>query len=296
MPRCLSFLLSLALFAGASFAAPPARIISTAPSITEILYALGLGDRVAAVTRFCRYPPEAQSKPKIGDYVNPNLEAMAALRPDLVVIQTNPVRLADRLNALRMKSLEVDQQNLQAIYKSIRDIAVATGSEKQAAALIGAMRTKLRAVGDRSAKLPRVKTMFVVGRAPGRLDGLIVVGSASYLNEMLALAGGTNIFSDAIASYPQVSLEEVLARNPDVIIDIGEMGDGPQVGDGGQVITARRQSIIALWQRANTVKAVKEHRVYPVGADIFVVPGPRAVNAAEEIFAMLHPAEGRGTK
>ncbi|MEQ1885207.1 MAG: ABC transporter substrate-binding protein, partial [Bryobacteraceae bacterium] len=124
---------------------------------------------------------------------------------------------------------------------------------------------------------------FVVGRAPGRLDGLIVVGSASYLNELLALAGGRNVFADAIASYPQVSLEEVIARNPDVIIDIGEMGDGPQV------IDARRQSIIGLWQRANTVKAVKDRRVYPVGADIFVVPGPRAVNAAEQIFAMLHP-------
>ena len=86
MSRRLLLLLSLALAAGPSHAAPPARIISTAPSITEILYALGLGDRVAAVTRFCRYPPEAQVKPKIGDYINPNLEAMAALRPDLVKI------------------------------------------------------------------------------------------------------------------------------------------------------------------------------------------------------------------
>src|SRR5271169_6151182 len=88
---------------------PPQRIVSTAPSITEMLYALGLGDRVVGVTRFCRYPPEAQKKPKIGDYINPNMEAIAALRPDLVIVQTNPVHLADRLGALKLHVLEIDQ-------------------------------------------------------------------------------------------------------------------------------------------------------------------------------------------
>src|SRR5437868_15447573 len=91
-PRLLLFLLW-----AATLAAQPRRIVSTAPSITELLYALGLGDHVAGVTRYCRYPPEAQQKPKIGDYINPNLEAIAALRPDLVIIQTNPVRLAEKL-------------------------------------------------------------------------------------------------------------------------------------------------------------------------------------------------------
>ena len=91
----------LLLLAAALSAASPQRIVSTAPSITELLYALGLGDRVVGVTRFCRYPPEARWKPKIGDYTSPNLEAIAALRPDLVIVQTNPVHLADRLGRLR---------------------------------------------------------------------------------------------------------------------------------------------------------------------------------------------------
>jgi iron complex transport system substrate-binding protein len=102
---------------------PPQRIISTAPSITEILYALGLGPRVAGVTRFCRYPPEAQLKPKIGDYINPNLEAIAALKPDLVIIQNNPVRLAQRLSTLRLRTLEVRQESLADIYAAIAAIA-----------------------------------------------------------------------------------------------------------------------------------------------------------------------------
>jgi len=283
MLRRLSFFLGVVLFATGVSAAPPQRIISTTPSITEILYALGLGDRVVGVTRFCRYPPEAQEKPKIGDYINPNLEAMAALRPDLVIIQTNPVRLRDRLNALHLRSLEVDQQSLKAIYASIRSIAQATATETRAAVLITSMERKLADIAARSATLNRVRVMFVVGRAPGRLDGLIVAGNASYLNQILSLAGGENVFGDAVASYPQVSLEEVMARNPDVIIDIGDMGDADNATD------ARKQSIVALWQRAPTVKAVKNSRVYPVAADIFVVPGPRAVNAAQQIFALLHP-------
>src|SRR5271167_2906253 len=97
------------LIAVALCGAPPQRIVSTTPSITEMLYALGLGDRVVGVTRYCRYPPEAQLKPKIGDYTSPNLEAIAALRPDLVIVQTNPVRLRERLTALKLHVLEINQ-------------------------------------------------------------------------------------------------------------------------------------------------------------------------------------------
>src|ERR1700689_1387836 len=122
------FLLAASLI----LAAPPQRIVSTAPSITELLYALGLGDRVVGVTRFCRYPPEAQLKPKIGDYTSPNLEAIAALRPDLVILQTNPVRLADRLHALKLTTLEINQDDIAALYNSIRVVGAATGTEAQA--------------------------------------------------------------------------------------------------------------------------------------------------------------------
>src|SRR5882724_7574939 len=122
--RAFLILLAAALLV----AAPPQRIVSTAPSITELLYALGLGDRVVGVTRFCRYPPEAQSKPKIGDYTAPNLEAIAALRPDLVVIQTNPMKLADRLATLKLHVLEVNQDSIAAIYKSIHDVGAATAT------------------------------------------------------------------------------------------------------------------------------------------------------------------------
>src|SRR5882724_5452950 len=145
--RAFLILLAAALLV----AAPPQRIVSTTPSITELLYALGLGDRVAGVTRFCRYPPEAQQKPKIGDYINPNLEAIAALRPDLVIIQTNPVHLAERLASIRLRSIEVNQENIEAIYKSIRTIGDATETAPRAAALIEEIRQGLEKIRARSA-------------------------------------------------------------------------------------------------------------------------------------------------
>jgi len=262
----------------------PQRIISTAPSVTEILYAMGLGDRVAAVTTFCHYPPEARKKPKIGDYVNPNLEMMLSLKPDLVIVQTNPARLAERLQALHLRVLEVDQQNIEAIYKSIRTIGDAAGVPGNSARLIESMRGGLDAVRTRAARLKKARVMFVIGRLPGRIDGLAVVGNASFLNEVIEIAGGENVFRDAMAAYPRVSLEEVIARSPDVILDMGDMAD--TVG----VTEEHKREVVGLWrERAVTVSAVKQHRVFAIASDIYVVPGPRVVDAAQEIFSILHP-------
>ena len=265
------------------FGQAPKRIVSTAPSITELLYALGLGDRVVGVDRFSRYPSDALKKPKIGDYANPNLEAIAALRPDLVIIPTNPVKLAERLGTLRLKVLEIDQESIAKLYESFRIVGQATGATGQAERLAATVRAQLEAVRARAAPLKKTRMMFVVGRTPNRLDGLIVVGQASYLNEIIALAGGENVFRDAVASYPGVSLEEVLARNPDVIVDMGEMADTIGVTD------TRKREVVNLWERLNSVAAVKQHHVYAVASDTYVEPGPRVVDAAKAFLEMLHP-------
>jgi iron complex transport system substrate-binding protein len=271
------------LVSAATLAGQPQRIVSTAPSITELLYALGLGDKVVGVTRFCRYPPEAQKKPKIGDYTSPNLEAIAALKPDLVIVQTNPVRLAERLGTLRLRVLEINQDNIAAIYNSIRVVGEATGVSGRATQLIDSIRGKLDVIEKRATPLHRTRMMFVVGRSPNRLEGLIVVGRASYLNELIALAGGENVFRDAVAAYPAVTLEEVFARNPDVILDMGDMSDTVNVTED------HKRSVISLWRRMQTLAAVKGGRLFAVASDIYVVPGPRVVNAAQAIFEMLHP-------
>jgi iron complex transport system substrate-binding protein len=275
--------LLLLLLAAVACGQPAQRIVSTAPSITELLYALGLGDRVVGVDRYSRYPVEALRKPKIGDYANPNLEAIAALRPDLVIIPTNPVKLADRLGLLRLKVLEIDQESIAKLYDSFRTVGQAAGATAQAAKLASTVQSQLETVRMRAAPLNKTRMMFVVGRTPNRLDGLIVVGQASYLNEIIALAGGENVFRDAVASYPGVSLEEVLARNPDVIVDMGDMADTVGVTEG------HKREVTSLWERLASVNAVKQHRVHAVASDIYVVPGPRVVDAAKAFFEMLHP-------
>ncbi len=280
----MRILLSLFVLCGSlSFGGPPQRIVSTAPSITEMLYALGLGDRVVAVTRFCRYPPEAQSKPKIGDYVHPDLEAIAALKPDLVIVQTNPVHLQEHLAAMHLRTIEVDQQNIAAIYDSIRTVGDAAGVPDRAARLIASIQSGLDEIRVRASKSKPVRIMFVVGRSQGRLDGLMVVGRASFLNEVIRIAGGENVFNAAVAPYPEVSIEEVIGRDPEVILDMGDMAD--TVG----VTEEHKREVVALWNRLTTVAAVRNHHVYAIAADMYMIPGPRVVDSARSIFDMLHP-------
>jgi len=259
------------------------RIVSTTPSITEMLFALGLGDRVAGVTTACRFPDEARSLPKIGTFIQPNLEVILGLEPDLVIIQENPTQLRARLESFGLSVLELEHKSVNDIYVSLRLIAEAAGDAGRAEPVIDGIRTELAQIREQASALPRRRAMFVIGRTPGALEGLMAVGPASYLNELMEVAGGDNIFADAIAAYPKVSIEEILARDPEVIVDMGEMADTVDVTD------ADKRRVVDLWARYPAIAAVGDHRVFAVASDIFVVPGPRMVEAAREFLRMFHP-------
>ncbi len=286
MPGRFAVLAALAVAFVANASAQPRRIVSTTPGITETLYALGLGDRVVGVTNYCHYPPEVATKPKIGTFTAPNLEAIAALRPDLVIIQTNPIQLGTRLSSLRLRVLEVNQDSLPALIESIRQIATAAGVAPRGIAVATTMRSGLDAIGSKLKNAPRTRTMFLIGRSPNALDGMVAAGGSTFLNELIQLAGGENIFRDAVASYPAISLEEVLSRNPAVIIDMGDMAQTVGVTD------KHKRDVVRLWARYPTLDAVKKNRVHAVASDIFVVPGPRIVEAVREFARMLHPEAG----
>lgn len=264
----------------------PARIVSTAPSLTEILFALGLGDRVVGATTYCNYPEAARRVPRIGTYIQPNLETIVGLRPDLVVIETNPIRLRERLEGLGLRVLELDQRTVADVFLAIERIGQAAGAGDRARQLASRMRAELDDVGRRTAGRPKRRVVFLVGRTPGALEGLIAAGSASYLNELITLAGGENIFGGVSAPYPKVSLEEILARDPQVIIDMGEMGRTSGVSE------AEKRRVVELWSRYGSLAAVRERRVFAVAADLYVVPGPRMAQAARELARMLQPEAG----
>ncbi len=253
------------------------RVVSVAPSATEMLYALGWGDRVVGVTQYCHYPPEVRQKTQIGSYLRPSLEAMVALKPDLLILDPTTTKVT--LPGVRVAAIE--RGDLAGIERSIQTIAKAMGEPQRAVPLVERMRRELAAIRGRNQGRARRKTMFVVGRNPGHLTGLIVVGKDSYLNELIALAGGANIFADSPLSYPKVSTEEILARQPDVIIDMGDMADTDAVTPG------HLEQVRALYRKLPQVSAVKQGRVFAVASDIFVVPGPRVVDAAREFERMI---------
>ncbi len=279
----VSLILAALALQAAAFSAGPQRIVSTSPSITEMLYALGLGDRVVGVTTYCHYPPEAAKKPKIGNYLNPSLEAIVALRPDLVIAEVSGVRQPERLPALKLNVLQIDDGTIAGIHDSIERIGAATGVPGRAAELTARIRRALEEIRARTARLPRRRAVFIVGRTPGRLEGLVAAGKGSYLDEVMRIAGGANIFGDTVAPYSKVTLEELLARDPEVVVDMGEMSQTTGV------TADEKRAVAALWQRYPALAAVKQHRVFAVASDIFVVPGPRVVDAAREFARMFHP-------
>ncbi|HEX3703614.1 MAG TPA: helical backbone metal receptor [Vicinamibacterales bacterium] len=263
-------------------ATPPARIVSTSPSITETLFALGLGDRVVGVSQYCRFPPQAATLPKVGTFLKPNAELIAGLRPDLVIVHQVADGVDRRLAALRIPYVVVERGALTSVFSSIRHIASAAGVPARGDALVADLERKLEAVRGR-AETPRPRVLFVVGRRPGTLADLVAVGPGSYLDDLIGIAGGVNV--TAIAGqpeYPRLSMETVLRLNPDVIVDTVNMGDTDAA------FTAHRRADDGLWSRYGTLTAVQTGRVFSATTDALVVPGPRVVEAAEWIAALLH--------
>lgn len=250
------------------------RIVSLSPSITETLFALGARERVVGVTQFCDYPPEAKKKPKVGGIINPSLEAIVALKPDLVVTQKSQ-GLSPRLRELGMATLEIENANVRELIASYHTIGAAIGTANRAAKLIQQLETKIKQIEKATKKVKRVKVLMVVGRQP-----LYVAGSGIFINELIAVAGGKNIFSDSLAPYPQVSLEEIIARSPEVIIEMMVMAKDKK---------SDRVPRKLGWERWGMIPAVASGRVYRVREDSFLRPGPRLPEALDRLVRLLHP-------
>ena len=253
-------------FAAAALLAQPQRIVSTSPSITETLFALGLGDRVVAVSQHCHYPPEVNGRPRVGSYLKPNVEVIVGFRPDLVIVQSDAIEAAAQLERVKLNVLQVEHGDLEKMFAGMRSIALRCGVPERGAKLEADIRQRLAAIRQRTATLPRRSLVFIVGRSPGTLDNLIAVGKGSYLNELIAIAGGVNALERTPMPYPKVSLESIIGLNPDVLVDMGDMAETLGVSE------EHKRSVVALWNRHPSLKAVAQKRVFAVAADIFVVP------------------------
>lgn len=254
-----------------------ARIVSMAPSITEVVFALGLGDRVVGVSAFCDYPPEAAKKPKIGGVVNPNMEAVVALNPDLVLALPNATQenMFRSLRQLGIKVLTLKNDTLEDFFNTIRAIGEVTSTQPAADEMSERLRAKFSDISGRVALGPRRKVMFIVG-----VDPLFVAGRDTFIDELITIAGGTNIAADSISKYPQLGIEEVVSRAPEVIL---------YTSLNFELTPKQEAEAKRLWSAYPSIPAVKNGRIHGLVADYVTLPGPRLVLGVEEMARAIHP-------
>jgi iron complex transport system substrate-binding protein len=260
----------------------PARIVSTSPSITETLFALQLGERVVGVSAYCRYPKEALTLPKVGTFLDPDPETIARLHPDLVFVNAGPHPTAAQLNALGICTSVVEPGTLANVFSTVRQIGAAAGVPARAHALVTDIQGALDRVRAAVADHPPRKVLIIVGRRTGTLADMTAVGPGSYLHDLIAVAGGVNVMAGVNLAYPRISLETVVSLAPDVIIDVGEMGESPADS------TRRQRLTESLWARQRLVAAVRAGGVHATNDEAFVVPGPRVVEVARTMAQWFH--------
>jgi iron complex transport system substrate-binding protein len=255
----------------------PQSIISLAASNTEILYALGLGDRVIAVSEYCNYPLEVQNKIKIGGFSTVNIEKVVSLEPDLV-LATGGVQEAvvGELERLGLTVIALDARNIEDVLENIRLVGKAAGQLEVARELRDNLEQRIKAVTDKTRDLPqsqRPRVFYEIQYEP-----LMTAGPGTFIDDLVHLAGGVNIASDSAAKYPVYNLETLIERNPEVIIISFWHGSIAASVEGAK---ERKR-----WQN---VDAVKNNRVYGSNADLVSRPGPRIVDALEEMARFIHP-------
>jgi len=260
----------------------PSRIVSLAPSITEILFALGVGDRVVGVTRFCDHPAEVTAIAKVGGYHDPSYEAIVGLRADLVVLLREHERPRAYLGELGIETLSVGNATTDDILDSIMTVGRRTGAEARARELVEDIRARLARVQERTRDLGRSRVLVSVGRSmgSGSLKDVYVAGRGTLYDEAILLAGGENACSVGGATYPKLSAEGVLRIDPDVIVDLA-----------ADVKTAglTEEQVIADWRSIPGARAVREGRVHVISEVYAVRPGPRFVSLVEDLARILHP-------
>jgi iron complex transport system substrate-binding protein len=249
-------------------AKPARRVVSLAPSVTEILFAVGLDSEVAGVTTFCDYPPEARAKPKVGSSIQ-NLEAIIGLKPDLVLAVKSEIVRPDvlaKLEQLKIPMFILAPKTIEDILGHISTVGSLVGRERAARAVAQGLRDRLSVLRNRMGAVRPVRVFYVVNTDP-----LISVGSGSFIHQMLELAGGDNIVGQTAIPYPKVSLEEVLRRDPEVLLF--------PVGASEGIPEAEQQR----WRKWTTLSAVAHNRMHQVKAELVNRPGPRVVDGIEAL-------------
>ncbi|ABY93212.1 ABC transporter substrate-binding protein [Thermoanaerobacter sp. X514] len=248
----------------------PQRIVSLAPSTTELIYALGAGNKVVGVTDFDNYPPEVKDVPKVGGFKGPNVEAITAQKPDIIFASTlSGKEQMESLEKMGIPVVMLEAKDIDQIYQSIKIIGQITGTEKKGEEIIKEMQDKIKEINDKVKNLPKVSVFYLVS-----LDGNWTSGKGTFIDELINLAGGKNVAED-VNGWAQYSVEELVKKNPDVIITSPHAGDVKDIKN------------MAGYKDTN---AVKNDKVFVISNDdIISRASNRIVLGLEEIAKFLHP-------
>lgn len=257
----------------------PQRIVSFVPAVTEMLFAMGAGDRVVGVSSYDRFPEAARRLPRVGGLLDPNVERVLALRPDLAVVYGTQTELRQQLQRAGIESYVYTHRSLSDVTTTLRSVGARVGAGPAADAAAAQLTARLDAVRLRVAGKPRPRTLLVFGRERGSLRQIRASGGYGFLHDLLELAGGTDVWSEVKQESIEMSTEMVLTRAPEVIVEL-HYGRSLEAID---VDTERK-----VWDALPGVPAVRAGRVHLLQGDHFVVPGPRLADAAEQLAAAIH--------
>jgi iron complex transport system substrate-binding protein len=280
MTRRLLLALSIAISAAGADA--PRRIVSLSPNVTEMLYGIGAFDQVVGISDYCTYPPEVNKLPSVGGWHNPDLEKLAGLHPDLVIVDAGQAPfLEDHFKALGLRVMTVEDHTIQDVYAGMTALGRATNHEEGAAKLIASTRDGLARVSKKTAALkppakPRV--ILIVDRTPVTLRDLYTATDGGYLGELVEIAGGKIGAPPAKNGYGKLSKEDLLAINPDLILDFIHGVKSRFSGDP-----------MEAWSEMPELKAVRDRRIYGVNEDYVPHASQRMVQTAELFARLIHP-------
>jgi cobalamin transport system substrate-binding protein len=256
------------------------RIVSLVPSATEMLFAIGAGPQMVAVSSFDQYPPEVASLPRVGALIDPDVERILSLEPDLVVVYGTQRDLRAQLERARIPVFSYTHGGIGDALDAMRALGARTGHREPASSLAARIGADLAALRNRVQGRRRPQTLLVLGREPLTLRGVYASGGRGFLHEMLTIAGGSNVFGDVDRENVQPSTESLLARAPEVIVEL-RPGAPPDAAT-----IAREQD---AWRSLAAVPAVQRKRVHLLYGNALLVAGPRIVWATEQLARAIHP-------
>jgi iron complex transport system substrate-binding protein len=252
------------------------RIVSMAPNVTEMLFAIGLDNEIVGVTEFCNYPEAAKSKPKIGGYYNPNIEVILSLKPDLIVATPDGYskERVDKLDQSGIPVFIVNPLKIDDATESMLVLGKITGKEAYSKLVVDGLKARIKVVKDKVAQVPaqkRPKVFYEIGQNP-----LVTVGPNNFVDDLITAAGGINIANDAPNSWPIYSVEAIITKNPDIILT------------APSTMTASDKMIADEWSKYRTISAVMNKRIYAIDPDVLLRSGPRVADGLEKLYTIFY--------